>query len=112
MVRVEGNIPVISAALAAPLIVVSARWPGVMHAVDMDEIIDAWPNLRPGKRARAMTAVCGARRLQFLGSGSGDVNGPIAWPPRADSLPPGWVRCVECHRLTGRKRPRSAWTAP
>jgi len=95
-------------ALYAPFIGVSARWPGVMHAISMEEVIDSWPGLRPGKRQRAVTAACGTRWLQLLGDGQGS---PIAWPPRADSLPPGWSRCVACHKATGRKRPRSAWAA-
>lgn len=92
------GVPLVVAALTAPLLGTSKRWPGVFHAIEMEEVVRAWPD-------GTVTAACGAARLRCVAQG-----GMIApWPIRVKGLPEGWSRCKECHELTGRKRPRSAF---
>lgn len=64
-------------------------------------------------------AVCGSRVYPLLvaasfqqedGSVKGGSAASVPWPPRVAGLRgAGWTRCKDCHRLTGRPRPR--WTA-
>jgi hypothetical protein len=83
----------IEAALNAPLIAINPRWKNVMHAAEMETIIDAWPN-------GTVTSVCGKPRLRLLA-------GPGLWPPRVKGSP--MARCRDCWEATGKKRPRSTW---
>lgn len=86
-------------ALNAPLCAVSKRWPSVIHAAEMDEIVRAWP-LKGAMRPPMIVAPCGKRGLRFLAI---DGNA-VLWPPptAAGDL----KRCRTCWVATGRKRPR------
>lgn len=88
------------ACLVAPIIGMSKRWPRVLHAVDMDEIIKAWPD-------RTVTSMCGVPRLRIMGNGDGNL---APWPPRLAGLPDEMTRCVDCQKATGNKRPRCQFT--
>ena len=90
----------IEALFSVPLIGVSRRWPGRLHAVESREIIRAWPN-------GTVAAVCGARRLRLLGDG----DFAVAWPPSTRGLPRSVERCQACWEATGKKRPRSKFRA-
>lgn len=100
--RVETpNVTLLGAMIAAPLIAVSARWPRVLHAADMETICQAWPD-------GTVTAPCGATRLRLYAGGNGY---PLPWPPRVRGLEPH-TRCRECWTLTGRPRPRCSQRPP
>lgn len=101
----------IEAVLAAPLVGFTKRQPLVLHAVEMTEIIRAWP--QPGIRARLATASCGTTQMHLLASQVTGEQGthPVPWPPRARKLPVGYTRCVNCYEATGRPRPRSTWSS-
>jgi len=91
------SVSMVEAAFSAPLCGISIRWPKVLHAVEMREIVKAWPD-------GTVVAACGVKGLRLL-----DVGGrlPLLWPPAVKGLAPLHVRCRECWVKTGRKRPRS-----
>jgi len=78
----------------------------VVHAVDATHAAD-WAYRR--SRRRTWDTVCGVRAYPCLPRVvDQDARSTVAWPPRLSGLAEvGWGRCVECHRLTGRKRPRT-----
>jgi hypothetical protein len=96
-----GKVPLIVAAMCAPLTATSLRWPGVYHAVDMGEVIRFY------RDGGTVAAPCGARRLRPLAYGADQLL--VLWPVRVKGLPEGWQRCRDCHDLTGRKSPRSTF---
>lgn len=90
----------LDAAFHAPLCAVSKRWPRVVHAAELEEIIRAWP--RKSGRQRLIVAPCGASGLRLLGVGGGTH--VVLWPPSAKAAE--LTRCRECWVATGQKRPR------
>lgn len=92
----------ITAMFAAPLIGCDPDTPDVLHAVTMEGLTAAWVPVDGNDPW--FTAPCGAGRLKLVGSD--DLLVP--WPPRVSSLVAPMVRCRNCQRLTGNKRPRSS----
>lgn len=91
--------PLISLMFEAPLIVVRARWPEVLHAVTMEGLpIKTWPH-------GLARSACGLTGLRLVWA---DDSGPVPWPPRVAGLGP-MKRCEACHEATGRKRPRATF---
>lgn len=86
----------LDAMLNAPLCATSKRWPRVLHAAPLDEVVGAYAT------GRTITAPCGAPRLRLVADGGQ----PVLWPPPAKCAP--LQRCRECWLATGRKRPRRA----
>lgn len=82
------------AMLNAPICATSKRWPRVLHAAELDELV---PALYKG---RTITAPCGAAHLRPLA----DQGVVVLWPPPFKCAP--LRRCRECWIATGRKRPR------
>lgn len=95
------GVPLIVAALSAPLVGVRKRDPHVHHALDMGEVTKVWLDGKTG------VAACGTRHIRVLVYGQDGL--PVLWPERVDSLPPGWSRCRACHQATGRQAPRSKY---
>jgi hypothetical protein len=71
----------------------------VLHAVTPEMVL-----ARLGDKRKTMDAPCGTK-VRIV---TGDV-GVFTWPPRVASLPAPWVRCSDCHRATGSKRPAKEW---
>ena len=90
------SVSMVEAAFSAPLCGISIRWPKVLHAVEMREIVKAWPD-------GTVVAACGVKGLRVAVAG----DAPMPWPPAVAGLAPEHVRCRECWVETGRKRPRS-----
>jgi hypothetical protein len=92
----------ITATFCAPLIACSSESPNVLHAVTMEAVVTGWPD-PPGSVPHFVSA-CGVEGVLFIQLGDGLA---VEWPPRVSELPKTVVRCRDCHRLTGRKSPRS-----
>jgi hypothetical protein len=92
-------VTLMTALVYAPLVGIRKRWPNVAHAVEIDELIRAWPSGSP-----LPVAACGVRGLRLI---SDDVNAIIPWPIPARGGP--MERCRECWVVTGSKRPRARW---
>lgn len=96
----------IVASLCAPLVACSPASPNVLHAVTMEGVVKGWPN-PPDTGKSSFVSACGVDGVLFCGT----PEFVPEWPPRVSSLPPTIVRCRDCHRLTGRKSPRSSFKA-
>lgn len=91
----------ITAVFSAPLIGVRKRWPRVLHAIEMPEIVRGWPN-------GTATSVCGTPGLRILAVDADDVKDlPVPWPPYVEGLVPNHERCKDCFDACKKKRPRS-----
>jgi len=93
----------ITAMFAAPLIGCDPDTPDVLHAVTMEGLTAAWVPVDGNDPW--FSAPCGAVRLKLVGSDGSAVS----WPPRVSSLVGSMVRCRDCQRLTGSKRPVSSF---
>ena len=58
------------------------------------------------KRRKTEDAVCGVRAKPYVAATDGNHLVMLAWPPRVLRLEEDQSRCEECHRLTGRPRPK------
>ena len=94
----------ISACFAAPLMAVRRRWPDVLHAVDMEHVIDGW------ERGSYVSA-CGLNGLRLVGMNAGGETVAACWPPRLKGMPERMERCRTCWLETGRMRPRVDFVA-
>ena len=84
----------LQAAFGAPLVGVSKRWPKVLHAITMENVIRDW-------ESNTTTAACGRSQLKILGTKNGYA---LPWPPLHRCAPD--ERCRPCWVATGKKRPR------
>lgn len=84
--------------LCAPLIGVDEALPNILHAVTMESVVHGWGD---GNDPHFVSA-CGIEGLKLLGRDEYAAE----WPPRVSTLG-ARKRCVTCHVLTGRMRPRS-----
>lgn len=92
------GLTVLTLMVNAPLCAVVEGDDATVHAAELEAIADAGYGNEPLKTA------CGKVGHLALYS----VDTPTLWPPRVAELKAaGGVRCMECHQLTGRKRPRS-----
>lgn len=89
--------------LNAPLVAVLEAEPRTFHAVTMEAVVKGWEFTDDGKVKDDLhfDAACGVAGVKLVGSG----NEPVPWPPFAPKRP--LVRCLDCHKATGRKSPRS-----
>jgi hypothetical protein len=96
------GVSLLQAVFSAPLIGCdsSEAPPITLHAITVDEIVARWGT-------SAATAVCGAGDLRILKVRDEPVL--YEWPPSTRYMPKKFHRCADCHRATGRKRPRSRW---
>jgi hypothetical protein len=92
----------ITAMFVAPLIGCDSESPAVLHAVTMEGVVKAWVPVEGNDPL--FTSACGTSGLKLVGSG----DFLVPWPPRISTLD-GMIRCRDCQRLTGNKRPRSSW---
>jgi hypothetical protein len=88
---------------AAPLIGCDPESPDILHAVTMEGVTKGWVPVDGNDPW--FTSACGTSELKLVGSDELLV----PWPPRVSSLTGPMVRCRDCQRLTGNKRPRSSW---
>lgn len=97
------NITALDLMLHAPLILVTEDGDDtVFHGATMDAIADA--AFGPGEPTVVLSACGLPGKLALIG----DADAPSLWPPRVAELRAGGgSRCLECHRATGRMRPRS-----
>lgn len=91
-------------AFDAPLIGVLQRWSNRLHAITMEAVIDDGLS-----RRHTFTSACGISKLRLLGRTIEGTQIAALWPPSTRDMPEDLSRCVECHELTGRKRPRTKW---
>lgn len=100
------TLSLIAACFNAPLIGVDEETlnslPVVLHAIEMKQVVAGW------ERGWVESA-CGVSPLKLFAAGA--VMG--LWPPRVRGLSPnGKVRCRDCQKATGSKRPRCEFVAP
>lgn len=89
---------------AAPIIAVSKRWPRVVHAVEVEALVEGW-------NRGTFVSACGVSGLRLMGAALDDGSDFVGlFPPRLKGMPDEMSRCRTCWEATGRKRPRCSWT--
>lgn len=91
----------ITLGIHGPLVGMQKRNMTVAHAITLEAFCDA------GFGQRMPTAPCGAKHLRFLSMG--ERGNPVLWPIAKKGGP--IERCEACWIATGKKRPRSKWSA-
>lgn len=105
MIADDKGISLLHALFAAPLIAWAPGEPSpvTLHAVTADEIVARWGE-------GSVSAACGVGDLKILKVGGEAL--VYEWPPSTRYMPERFVRCVDCHEETGRRRPRTQWKKP
>jgi hypothetical protein len=99
MMAEQVPISLLGAAMDAPLIAFSRRWPDTLHAVTMEQVVKGW-------KQGTFVSACGRSGLRLMALNREQQMAAL-WPPAVRGLAPDLIRCRECWEWTGRMRPRT-----